>query len=219
MSKIVKFIIFVIVILLIVWILWQIEIQPKTPPNVVTFESIKDQMKTGDVITMNTANWLKRTVITNYLGCDCVHVGMVVRMNRSKIENTDEIIPPLEVESGKGELYLLEIGPYATTSDDSDVRFTPLEEALRTCSHKVFGWVQIEREMNITDQDLLSYRDIRYNYLVPTMFMPYRKYKVCSTFIAKIHADKSVGISHEDSHIVTPCDYYNSGNRIDFILN
>ena len=214
-----KVVIAILVILIVIWILLNIRVEPKLSGNEVSFESIKDQMKTGDVISMSTSYFLKKVVIGNYLGCDAIHTAMVVRVKKGRIESNDVLIAPLEVESGrgsKGELYLLEIGPYGSWPfRKSDVRFTPLQKALETCSHPIFGWTPIDREINFTDEDLKHYRDYRYNYFVPTMFSPYKKYKVCSTFVAKIHEDKGIGTEH---HVRSPCDYYDDTRTVLFIL-
>lgn len=222
-----KVVIAIIVAAIIIWILLNIRVEPKLTGNEVSFESIKDQMKTGDVISMSTSYFLKKIVIGNYLGCDAIHTAMVVRVKKGRIETNGRLIEQLEVQSSrstssgtkskpKGELYLLEIGPYGSWPfRRSDVRFTPLVDALKSCSHPVFGWTPIDREINFTDEDLKHYRDYRYNYFVPTMFSPYKKYKVCSTFVAKIHEDKGIGSDH---HVRSPCDYYNDTRTVVFKL-
>lgn len=225
MHRVLKLVIIVLVILIVLSFLLNIKVKPKVHGRPIPLADIRDRMKTGDVITMSTSHWLKRTVITNYLGCPCIHVAMVVRRKKSSIQTHEEIIPSNHPDaSGPGttrestdDLYLLEIGPYGSWPyRQSDVRFTPLDVALGKCSHHVFGWLPIEDEINFTEQDLRRYKNFKYNYFVPTMFAPYKKYKICSTFVAKIHEDK--GIGSFDHHVRSPCDYQNHPDLVTFKL-
>jgi hypothetical protein len=227
-GKLVKIIVIIIVILVVLYFSLNIKIAPKAPQNVVHFDEIRNQMKTGDVITMNTSHLLKRLVITNYLGCDAIHIAMVVRVKKGSIErrvgasvrgskdslkaNADSSdLPRFEVETSpdeRGELYLIELGPYGKWPyRKSDVRFSPLSVALGSCSYHTFGYLPVEKELSFTDGDLAKYMDYKYNYFVPTMFSPYKKYKICSSFVAEIHHDK--GLGRDNPHLRTPCEYRN----------
>lgn len=217
MNKWTKAVLIIIVVAIIIWFLLDIKVPPEIDGEIVPFESIKDQMKTGDVISMHSSYLLKRLIMRGYLGCQAVHVGMIVRVQEGKIDSREEIVESLKVTSQmppKGKLYVLEIGPYGKWPfRRSDVRFTPLEDVMKYSSHDVFGWTPVDREIPFSAEDLRHYSDMRYNYLIPTMFSPYKKYKVCSSFVAKIHEDKGIGRNH---HVRSPCDYYDDPRTIMF---
>ncbi len=200
-EKLIILIIIIFVIIATLYVLCNVKVCPEVDKPVVPFSTIRDKMKTGDVLCTMGCNLLQGTIMRNYLGCICTHVGMIVKKPSRGYGTPDQ-------------LYVLELGPYGSFPfRKSDVRFRPLDQILRESCHNVFGWVPIKKEIQLTDEDIKFYHKFRFNYFVPTMFSTYKKYKVCSSFVAKIHEDKGIG---KNSHIKSPCDYFNSERTILF---
>jgi len=199
-----KWIIIIIIILLIIaiiYVFYNIKVTPEFDRPVVPFSSVRDKFKTGDVLMIHGSSWVKETVMRNYLGCSCSHVGLIVKKPSKGYGTPDE-------------LYVLELGPYGPVfSRNSDVKFRPMDQILKESAHGVFGWLPCEKEIDLTDKDIKHYKKYLYNYFIPTMFSPYKKYKVCSSFVAKIHEDKGIG---QNTHVKSPCDYYNHPKTILF---
>lgn len=200
-EKIIILIIILVLIITVIYVLCNIKVCPEVDRPTVPFSTIKDKFKTGDVLCTIGCNLLKGTVMRNYLGCNATHVAMIVR-KPSKGHGTPD------------QLYILELGPYGSFPfRKSDVRFRPLDQVLKESCNSVFGWYPIKKEIELTKEDIKHYRKYRFNYFVPTMFSTYKKYKICSSFVAKIHEDKGLG---KNSHIISPCDFYDSERTILF---
>lgn len=201
-DKIIAIIILAIVVIIIIYVLFNVKICPTIDKPVVPFTLVKDKLKTGDVLSIHGCSLLKATVMRNYLGCKATHVGMIVRK-------------PSSMKGLPDELYVLELGPYGKFPNrNSDVRFRSLEQVMKESCHDVFGLTPIDEELHLSDEDIKEYFKYKFNYFIPTMFSKYKEYKVCSSFVAKVHEDN--GIVNEDSHEMSPCDYYNSEKTIFF---
>ena len=194
-EKILKIIIIIVVIVIIIAIISNIKACPDIDKPTLRYEKIKDKLKTGDVIATHGCTLVRSHLMRKYLGCKATHVAMVIK-------KPDDI-------------YIIELGPYGFHPlRKSDVRIRTLRSMMKKSEHSVFALIPAEKEIEWTEEDEERYKDFKFNYFVPTMFAPYKKYKVCSTFIGKIHEDK--GLLNENHHLLSPCDFYNSENTIFF---
>lgn len=192
-------IIIILLVLIIVWIVFNVKVCPDIDKPTVAFSEIRNDLKTGDVIASHGCHLLRSTIMRKYLGCKATHVAMVIRK--------------------PDDLYVIELGPHGFhPTRKSDVKISTLRKFLHKDKHSIFALIPAPEEISWTEEDEEKYSDYRFNYFVPTMFAPYKGYKVCSTFVAKIHEDKGL-LKPEmigQHHLVSPCSYYNSPETIFF---
>lgn len=202
-DTLISIIIVIVIILVTICILLNIKVCPRITQPTVPFSKIRDRLKTGDVIAFHGCSLLKATVMRWYLGCASTHVGMVVRK-------------PHRFEGLPDSIFLFDLGPYTNLNPwrKSDVKMRSLESVLDDSPSRTFALIPAEHAIEMSDEDLKKYSSYKFNYFVPTMFSPYKRYKVCSSFVAKIHEDKGIGQKH--SYMMSPCDFYNSEHTIFF---
>ncbi len=202
MRKLYVFLIIAIIVIIIIFILLNIKRCPKIDKPTVPFSMIRSKLKTGDVLAIHGCNLLKSSMLRKYLGCEATHVGMIVRK-------------PSTMSGLPDELYVLELGPYSPMNPfrKSDARFKPLDQIMKESDHGVFGLMPVDKEIQLSDDEIADYMTYKFNYFVPSVFCPGGKYKICSSFVGQIHEDKGL---IENSHLMSPCDYYRSKKMIFF---
>ena len=192
-------IIVIVILIIVIIIISQVKVCPEINKPTLPLNEIIDDLKTGDVIASHGCHFARSAMMRKYLGCKATHVAMVIRK--------------------PDDLYTIEIGPHSfNPMRTSDVKIMKLTDFLKKGKHEVFALIPTPREIEWSDEDELRYQDIKFNYFVPTMFAPYKNYKVCSTFIAKIHEDKGLLTPEMEGkhHLVSPCSYYDSPDTIFF---
>lgn len=202
-DTIISIIIVIVIILIVICILLNIKMCPRITQPTVPFDKIRNRLKTGDVIAFHGCSLLKATLMRWYLGCASTHVGMVIRKPHRFAGLPDSI-------------FLFDLGPYTNLNPwrKSDVKMRSLESVLTESPSRTFALIPAERAIEMSDEDIEIYSSYKFNYFIPTMFSPYKRYKVCSSFVAKIHEDKGIGQKH--SYTMSPCDFYNSDDTIFF---
>lgn len=191
-----KIIIAVIIIILITAGLLLIHINPKIENyielnQVVKYEDVKDKIKTGDVlIFMGTT--IKSAIVRTYLQCPATHVGMIIKI--------------------KNNFYVLDIG--WRFNKKSDVKLRPIEKIFNSKnSLNIYGLYPCKEELKLNETDIKEYLSFEFNWSPFSMFslhLKETKYKVCSSFVAKIHEDNNMHNLSSDSHTITPKDYFNA---------
>ena len=201
----INLIIIIVIIIVVILVLINIKVCRKIDKPTVPLTTLKPKLKTGDVLVTHGCSLLKSAVMNKYLGCPATHVGMIVRK------------PPI-IDGLPDRLYVLELGPYNNNPfRKSDVRLRSFEKVIQESTNNIFGLLPAEKEIDLSDEEIDQYGEYKFNYWVPTMFAPYKKHKVCSSFVAKIHEDKGLRNHLDDDHyLVSPCDYYNSDKMIFF---
>lgn len=198
-ERLIVIVIIVILLVCVFLIIANVKVCPEIDKPTVPFEEVKNSLKTGDVIATHGCHFLRSTIMRKYLGCKATHVAMVIRK--------------------PDDLYVIELGPYGFHPlRKTDVRMRTLRSFLHKDSHSIFALIPAPEEMSWTDEDEKKYANFKFNYFVPTMFSPYKGYKVCSSFVAMIHEDKGLLKPEIEGrhHLVSPCDYYNSPDTIFF---
>lgn len=181
MKNLVFFVTMAIIIVAIIIYLYE----PELPIPTTSLRKIRHLMKNGDVILTHSPSKIKASLMNGYLGCAATHVAMVFEKD--------------------GILHTIEISPYWTNLfKKTNVVVHTLDDFLKKSGSKVFGYKSVDYAIEFGDRELEIYKDYTYNYFIPTMFKPYSRYKVCSSFVAMIHEDFGLTKEH---HIVTPCDY------------
>ena len=168
---------------------------PKVPPPTTTYKELKQKMKTGDVIITHSSSYIKGSVMSAYLGCHASHVAMI--FERDGVKKIIELIPNWTK-------------PFASSS----VRINNLDDYVKNSQHNIIALIPAKKEIKFTRSDEKRYKNFHYNFMVPTMFKPYKKHKVCSTFVAMIHQDKN--LIKDDHHLVSHCDFYKNKRTIFF---
>ncbi|MFS8160262.1 MAG: hypothetical protein ACMG6E_08660, partial [Candidatus Roizmanbacteria bacterium] len=198
-KRFILLIIAILVVLIVIKILLDIRYCKKINKPTVTFDSIKDKLKTGDVIVMHSSSFVKGKLMKAYLGCDASHIAMIIRREETDVSSNpnNPVVSSKSFQKDRSQkhigipeesLFVIELGPYGMHPlRKSDVRIRPLSDVLKKSKHRVFGLVPCAKEISFTAEDEEKYLNYRYNYFVPTMFSPYKKYKVCSNFVSMIH--------------------------------
>ncbi len=189
------FIFLVLAVIFFVLIIINVIYIPKVHSATTTYRELKPKMKTGDVIITHTTSYFKGTVMSAYLGCHASHVAMIFERGGKK--KVIELMPK-----------------WTNPFDSSSVRVTDLDDYVNESWHRILVLVPSKKKIKFTMIDEKRYKKFHYNFLVPTMFKPYRKYKVCSTFVAMIHEDKD--LIEGDHHLISPCDFYKNKRAIFF---
>ena len=168
---------------------------PKVSLPTTTYRQLKPKMKTGDVIITHSSSYFKGTIMSAYLGCHASHVAMIFERD--------------------GEKKVIELTPNWTNfSQSSSVKIRNLDDFIQDSQHKTIALVPAKKKIKFTRADEKRYKNFHYNFWVPTMFKPYKKYKVCSTFVAMIHEDKD--LIDKEHHLISPCDFYKNKKAIFF---
>ena len=158
-DKWIVIIVIIAIIILLVWAIFNIKVCPEIDKPTVAFDEIKHQLKTGDVIATHGCHLLRSAVMRKYLGCKATHVGMVIRK--------------------PDDLYVIELGPHGFhPTRKTDVKKSTLRKFLSKGKHNVFALIPTAEEIEWTEEDEEKYGDVRFNYFIPTMFSPYKGYKV-----------------------------------------
>lgn len=192
--------IFIIILVLI------IHIDPNLPDiEPIPLSEYRSKLKTGDVL-VTFGNSMKSAIIRTYLQSPATHVGIIIKYH--------------------DQLYVMDINfqnwPWQRNTKynkSKDVRLRMLDHVIEgPYSHHIYGIVPIKEEIKITNDEIKQYSGFVYNCDPTTMFCPLQrktKYKICSTFVSKIHEDKGIELfKNKNSGTVTPVDYFNSENII-----
>jgi hypothetical protein len=187
--------------------------------DVTPLSKVRDELKTGDVLVfMGTT--IKSAAVRTYLQCPASHVGIIIRMDKKKEDGTP-VFP-----DAKSDLYVLDMGGrniplvkniFGRSGRSSrDVLLRTLEKTIKNSrSSYIYGIVPVEKEIDIRPEDVKEYFNCEFNWSPLSMFsIAYQntKFKVCSTFAAKIHEDFNVQLAgtEKQPHEMTPADYFHA---------
>jgi hypothetical protein len=186
--------------------------------QIVPLSSVRDNLKTGDVLVF-MGNSIKSAIVRAYLQCPATHVGMIIRMDAKKEDGTP-IFP-----DAKSDIYVLDLGGRnvpilrdiigRTGRSTKDVVLRPLKKVFkRSPASYIYGVVPVSRSIDISPDDVKEYFNCEFNWSPFSMFSfdySNTKFKVCSTFISKLHDDFGVGVnSDKQHHEMTPADYFHA---------
>jgi hypothetical protein len=190
--------------ILIILITLLIHIDPHLEVETVSFDDIKSNLKTGDVL-ITFGNTLKSAGVRWYIQSAATHVGMIVKLDPEIFDSS--------TKPSDDNLYVLDIGPHSFFSilGDRDVKLRPLSKVLRSRNCiSIFGILPIDKEIEISPEDIINYSSYSYDFCFP-LVSPKKitKYKICSSFISQIHEDKKINLSIiKDPDGLTPKDYF-----------
>jgi len=145
----------------------------------VPFHEAVERMKTGDVITKYGCDPF-RSLLRLRLGCRASHVAMVVKGPDGAVEVV-EMFAFHNMRTRKMREFAGENGSFSLTP--------------------------IPVEITWTAHDIAKYGAFQF-WMDPFPFRPNATQKVCSTFVAMVHADKGVPLPLALPHAeVTPCHF------------
>jgi hypothetical protein len=217
MRKLYTALLIAFVILLVVLAVCVVHINPRLE-NYIQLDSVKPlsevraDIKTGDILVQHGTS-LRSAAIRTYLQCPATHVGVLIRMDK-KTADGSPMFP-----DAKSDLYVLDMGGRnipllkdiagPTGRSRRDVRLKPLDKVLKSKKASyVYGIVPADREIDVTPEMIDEYFNCEFNWSPWAFDISYKdsRFKVCSTFAAKIHED--CGLEVTDGHRKTPADYF-----------
>ena len=188
--------IIIIVIVITVTIAFLSNKCSEIPDTMLTFNDIKHMMKTGDIILLNGAKYIRSNIIRAVTNSPITHSLMIIRDGN--------------------ELNAIDISPFRT----KDVKIRPLKDIFNEDLHPTQCWIPYDADINITNEDIQRYKQINYNYSPMKLYNSSESNMICPAFVAYIHKDKGFnpgGLSDTSRWWAKSIkDYYHDNRTIHF---
>jgi hypothetical protein len=175
-NSILKHVIVLIIILIVIFIvlLFLSHQCPTIPETNVTYNQIKDQINTGDIILLNGNSIIRSNLIRAFTASNLTHAGILLK--------------GVYDDSGKPGIFMLDISPFRSPP----VQVKSISYVFESSPNNTHCYIPLGNTgFNITLDDIKQFQnDIEYNYNLLGLYEASETSMICSSFIAYIHHSK-----------------------------